>query len=157
MTIRFFSKSETHREFSNFTPFPIDLDGKRWPSVEHYYQAQKFADPELQQKIRKAEKPAIAKSLADKHKAAIRPDWEEVKEAAMERAVRRKFELYTELRALLLATGEEELAEAAPTDYHWGIGRDGSGLNKLGLLLMRIRAELRGASPSGIPAKAGIQ
>ena len=114
MTIRFFSKSETHREFSNFAPFPIDLDGKRWPSVEHYYQAQKFADPELQQKIRKAEKPAIAKSLADKHKAAIRPDWDEVKEAAMERAVRRKFELYTELRALLLATGEEELAEAAP-------------------------------------------
>ena len=44
MTIRFFSKSETHREFSNFAPFPIDLDGKRWPTVEHYYQAQKFAD-----------------------------------------------------------------------------------------------------------------
>lgn len=59
MTIRFFSKSETHREFSNFAPFPIDLDGKRWPTVEHYYQAQKFADPELQRKIRKAEKPVI--------------------------------------------------------------------------------------------------
>jgi ribA/ribD-fused uncharacterized protein len=29
MTIRFFSKSQTHREFSNFAPFPIDLDGKR--------------------------------------------------------------------------------------------------------------------------------
>ena len=157
MTIRFFSKSQTHREFSNFAPFPIDLDGKRWPSVEHYYQAQKFADPELQQKIRKAEKPAIAKSLADKHKADLRPDWDEVKEAAMERAVRRKFELYPELRALLLATGEEELAEAAPTDYYWGIGRDGNGQNKLGLLLMRLRAELRGASPSGISAKAGIQ
>ena len=39
MTIRFFSKSETHREFSNFAAFPFDLDGKRWPSVEHYYQA----------------------------------------------------------------------------------------------------------------------
>jgi ribA/ribD-fused uncharacterized protein len=152
MTIRFFSKSQTHREFSNFAPFPIDLDGKRWPSVEHFYQAQKFADPELQQKIRKAEKPAIAKSLADKYKAAIRPDWYEVKEAAMERAVRRKFELYPELRALLLATSEEALAEAAR-----GIGRDGNGQNKLGLLLMRLRVELRGASPSGISAKAGIQ
>jgi ribA/ribD-fused uncharacterized protein len=132
MTIRFFSKSQTHREFSNFAPFPIDLDGKRWPSVEHFYRAQKFADPELQQKIRKAEKPAIAKSLADKYKAAIRPDWDEVKEAAMERPVRRKFELYPELRALLLATGEEELAEAAPTYYYWGTGRDGNGQNKLG-------------------------
>ena len=27
MVIRFFSQSETHREFSNFAPFPIDLDG----------------------------------------------------------------------------------------------------------------------------------
>ena len=52
MTIRFFSKSETHREFSNFAP-------KRWPTFEHHYQAQKFADPELQKKIRKAEKPVI--------------------------------------------------------------------------------------------------
>jgi ribA/ribD-fused uncharacterized protein len=71
--------------------------------------------------------------------------------------VRRKLELYPELRALLLATGAEDLAEAAPTDYYWGIGRDGSGQNRLGLLLMRLRAELGGAGPSGIPAKAGIQ
>ena len=48
MTIHFFSKSETHREFSNFAPFAIDLDGERWPTTEHYYQAQKFTDPELQ-------------------------------------------------------------------------------------------------------------
>ena len=98
MTIRFFSKSETHREFSNFAPFPIDLDGLRWI---------------------------------------------EAKDAVMELAVRRKFELYGELRELLLGTGDEELAEAAPTDFCWGIGRDGTGQNKLGLLLMRIRAELR--------------
>lgn len=143
MTIRFFSKSETHREFSNFAPFPIDLDGKRWPTVEHHYQAQKFADPELQKKIRKAEKPVIAKALADKYRATARLDWDEVKNAIMERAVRRKFELYDELRELLLGTGEEELAEAAPTDFYWGVGRDGTGQNRLGHLLMRIRAELR--------------
>jgi len=143
MTIRFFSKSETHREFSNFAPYAIDLDGKRWPSVEHYYQAQKFADPELMQKIRKAAKPVIAKRLADKYRRAARSDWDEVKDTVMERAVRRKFELHAELRDLLLQTGEEDLAEAAPNDYYWSIGAEGSGQNKLGLLLMRIRAELR--------------
>ena len=118
-----------------------------WPSVEHYYQAQKFADPELQTTIRQAEKPPIAKSLGDKNKASIRADRESVKDEVMERAVRRKFELRAELRLLLLSTGDEELQEAAPTDYYWGLGRDGNGQNKLGLILMRLRAELRRALP----------
>ena len=147
MTIRFFSKSETHSEFSNFAVFPFDLDGKRWPSVEHYYQAQKFTDPKLQKAIRQAEKPPIAKNLADKNKAHIRADWESLKEEVMERAVRRKFELHPELRKLLLSTGDEQLQEAAPTDYYWGVGRDGDGQNKLGLILMRLRAELKRALP----------
>lgn len=147
MTIRFFSKSETHSEFSNFAVFPFDLDGKRWQSVEHYYQAQKFADPKLQKTIRKAEKPPIAKGLADKNKAHIRADWESLKDEVMERAVRQKFELHPELRKLLLSTGDEELQEAAPTDYYWGVGRDGNGQNKLGLILMRLRAELKRALP----------
>lgn len=147
MTIRFFSKSETHSEFSNFAVFPFDLDGKRWPGVEHYYQAQKFTDPKLQKTIRQAEKPPIAKSLGDKNKASVRADWESLKDEVMERAVRRKFELHAALRQLLVSTGNEELQEAAPTDYYWGVGRDGNGQNKLGLILMRLRAELKRALP----------
>jgi ribA/ribD-fused uncharacterized protein len=142
MTIRFFSKSDTHREFSNFAPFPIDLDGKRWPTTEHYYQAQKFTDLDLKTRIRKAEKPIIAKNLADKYRDQIRPDWDAVKDEVMYRAVRRKFELHQELRNLLLATGEQEIVEAAPTDYYWGVGREGTGQNKLGKIIERIRAEL---------------
>jgi ribA/ribD-fused uncharacterized protein len=143
MTIRFFSQSETHREFSNFAPFAIDLDGAHWRTVEHYYQAQKFTDAQIRQKIRKAEKPVIAKNLADKNKAAIRPDWDAVKDEVMYRAVKRKFELHKTLRELLLATGEEDIAETAPTDYYWGVGREGTGQNRLGRIMERIRAELR--------------
>jgi ribA/ribD-fused uncharacterized protein len=142
MTIRFFSKSETHREFSNFAPFPIDLDDKRWPTTEHYYQAQKFTDPEMQAKIRKAEKPIIAKKLAEKHRDKMRPDWDAVKDEVMYRAVRRKFDLHAGLRELLLATGDEDIVEAAPTDYYWGVGREGTGANKLGKIIERIRADL---------------
>jgi ribA/ribD-fused uncharacterized protein len=151
MTIRFFSKSETHREFSNFAPFPIDLDGKRWPTTEHYYQAQKFTEPKLQATIRRAQKPTIAKSLADKHRDKVRPDWDAIKDAVMERAVRRKFELHAALRELLLATGDEDIVEAAPNDYYWGVGLDGTGQNKLGKIIERIRAEL-----GALPAANGI-
>jgi ribA/ribD-fused uncharacterized protein len=144
MAIRFFSRSETHREFSNFAPFPIDLDGKRWPTIEHYYQAQKFTHAGLQTKIRRAEKPAIAKSIADKHRDKIRSDWDALRDDVMYRAVRRKFELYPELLDLLLATGDEDIVEVAPSDYYWGIGREGTGQNKLGKIIERIRFEFAG-------------
>ncbi len=145
MVIRFFSQSETHREFSNFAPFGIDLDGAWWATVENYYQAQKFTDPDLRRSIGQAEQPIIAKTLADANKAAIRPDWDTIKDAVMERAVRRKFELHPALRTMLLATGEEDIAEANPADSYWGIGADGAGLNKLGKIMSRIRADLRAA------------
>ena len=145
MAIRFFSKSETHREFSNFAPFGIVLDDAWWPTAENYYQAQKFTDPELRKAIRKADKPVIAKSLADKNKAAIRPDWDAIKDDVMYRAVRRKFEQHPELKTMLLATGDEDIIESAPTDTYWGVGRDGTGQNKLGKIIARIRDELRAA------------
>ena len=150
MTIRFFSKSDTYREFSNFAPFPIDIDGTRWPSTEHYYQAQKFDDPDLQERIRAAKKPVVAKKLADKHRARIRGDWDQVKDAVMERAIRAKFTQHEPLRALLLGTAAETLQEAAPSDYYWGVGSDGTGRNKLGQILMRLRAELRGAATAAV-------
>jgi ribA/ribD-fused uncharacterized protein len=104
---------------------------------------QKFTDPTLRKSIRKAQRPPIAKSLADKNKATTRPDWDQVKDEVMYAAVRRKFELHPELKAMLLATGEEELIEAAPSDTYWGVGRDGTGQNKLGRIIARIRDELR--------------
>ena len=146
MVIRFFAQSATHREFSNSAPFAIDLDGTRWATVANYYQAQKFIDPDLRQSIGQAEQPIIAKTLADANKGAIRPDWDAIKDEVMYRAVRRKFELHPALKAMLLATGEEDIAEANPADSYWGVGRDGAGLNKLGKIMTRIRAELRAAA-----------
>ena len=41
-------------EFSNFAPFPVQIDGKKWPTSEHYFQAQKFVGDEHVEAIRKA-------------------------------------------------------------------------------------------------------
>ena len=142
MVICFFSQSETHREFSNFAPFAIDLDGAWWATVD-YYQAQKFTNADLRQSIRQAERPIIAKTLADANKAAIRPDWEAIKDEVMYRALRRKFELHPALKAMLLATDEEDIVEANPAANYWGIGRDDTGFYKLGKIMSRVRADLR--------------
>ena len=59
----------------------------------------------------------------------MRPDWEQVKDDVMRKAVLRKFELNPEIRDVLLSTGDEELVEKSPRDYYWGCGADGNGLN----------------------------
>jgi len=141
--IYFYSKSDDYRELSNFSPHGFELDGAWWPTVEHYFQAQKFPDhPELQEQIRCAAAPAEAKSRGRTCKLPIRSDWEAVKEQVMRRALRAKFEAHPELRRMLLATGNRTLIENAPRDSYWGCGRSGTGKNRLGVLLMELRDEL---------------
>ncbi|MEQ9606295.1 MAG: NADAR domain-containing protein [Kiloniellaceae bacterium] len=52
------------------------------------------------------------------------------------------------LAELLLSTAEEPIVENAPGDYYWGCGKDGTGLNRLGEILMETRAILRPARSS---------
>ena len=143
--IRFYSKTPAYREFSNFAPFGFEADGVYWSTVEHYFQAQKFPGAEntaYREKIRSAKSPKEAKALGRTRSIVIRSDWEEVKDRIMLAALRKKFAA-RELRELLLTTGDRPLVEASPFDSYWGCGRSGTGKNRLGALLMQVRAELK--------------
>jgi hypothetical protein len=149
--IRFFSEKGELSEFSNFAPCGFEEDGKYWPTVEHYFQAQKFKGKECEahrERIRKARSPREAKQLGQSRKFPLRGDWECVKENIMRHALRKKFE-DPRLRELLLSTGNRPLIEASPYDDYWGEGRDGRGRNRLGVLLVELRAELRAPSRRG--------
>ena len=61
----------------------------------------------------------------------------------MRSAVAAKCAQHDTVRALLRATGEVRLLEDSPNDYVWGVGRDGSGRNELGLVLEEVRAAMR--------------
>jgi ribA/ribD-fused uncharacterized protein len=142
--IYFYSKTAAYYELSNFSPHGFQLDRVYWPTAEHYFQAQKFpAQPAYQEQIRRARSPKDAKALGRSRKVPLRPDWEEVKDEVMRRALRAKFLAHPELAALLLATGERALIESAPSDYYWGCGQTGTGKNRLGSLLMELRAALK--------------
>lgn len=58
-------------------------------------------------------------------------------------AVLTKCQTHEAIRDKLLATGEQAIVENAHGDYYWGCGKDGSGLNKLGLILQQVRTALR--------------
>ena len=124
-------------------------------SRQSFYQAQKFARvslPEAQvvvDAIRSAPSPEAAARLGRlaqlTHPELVRPDWDTAKWLVMRSAVAAKCAQHSSVRALLRSTGETRLVEDSPNDYVWGVGRDGSGRNELGLVLEEARASLRSA------------
>ena len=60
----------------------------------------------------------------------------------MREALRAKFTQHPALRSLLLSTGDETIVEHTENDNYWGDGGDGSGRNRLGVLLMELREKL---------------
>lgn len=146
--IRFYRTGDPFGEFSNFAAFPIALEGRVWPTSEHYFQAQKFLDESYRESIRAEPSPMIAARMGRSRAHPIRPDWEAVKEDVMRAAVRAKFTQHAALRELLRGTGDAVLIEHTKNDAYWGDGGDGSGRNRLGAILMEVRAESRVESAS---------
>ncbi|MFK5970236.1 MAG: NADAR family protein [Candidatus Marithrix sp.] len=142
MTIYFYTIKDKYGEFSNFSKYGIHQDGKWWKTTEHYFQAQKFIDEEYQEKIRNAPDAKTAANLGRSRKISIKHDWEEIKDDIMRKAVLNKFQTHKNLQKLLLATNNEKLVEAAPGDYYWGCGADGSGKNMLGIILEEVRNKI---------------
>lgn len=141
--IRFYAVGDDYGEFSNFADYPIQLGGERWPSSEHYFQAQKFDDAGYRRQIRSTRSPMQAARLGRDRRQKLRRDWESVKVGVMREALLAKFQQHPALAALLLSTGEAKLVEHTENDSYWGDGGDGSGRNMLGQLLMEVRARLR--------------
>jgi N-glycosidase YbiA len=141
--ILFYRVSEPYGEFSNFALYPFDLKGKTWPTSEHYFQAQKFAGTDYEEAVRLAESPMTAAAMGRSRDRMLRLGWECVKDDIMREALRAKFTQHPQLQALLHATGDAELVEHTTNDRYWADGGDGGGRNRLGQLLMELRAQLR--------------
>ena len=141
--IRFYRAGDAHGFFSNFSPHPVTLKGKVWPTSEHYFQAQKFAGTDHEEVIRNAPGPGEAARMGRQRSRPLRPDWEQVKDDIMREVVLAKFTQHEDLRRALLDTGDAELVEHTKNDAYWADGGDGSGRNMLGIILMEVRAPLR--------------
>ena len=141
--IKFYRVQDEYGCFSNFSPHPIELDGKTWPTSEHYFQAQKFLNEKIQEEFRREKSPMVAAKMGRDRNKPLRRDWEGVKDELMLNAVRAKFSQHQDIREILLSTGDATLIEHTKNDSYWADGGDGSGLNRLGEILMQLREELR--------------
>jgi N-glycosidase YbiA len=143
MAIWFYSKTPEYNWLSNFSAHSFTLDGVRWPTVEHYYQAQKYPGQVVVDAIHRSASPAEARNRGQDRSLQPRPDWDDVKTEVMRRAIEAKFTEHSELRERLLSTGDEELVHESGTDMFWGRKKDGSGKNMLGVVTMSVRQFLR--------------
>ncbi|MEJ8770835.1 NADAR family protein [Streptococcus sp. HCA-5024] len=141
--IKFYKVNDDYGFMSNFAPYPFSDGSKNWPTSEHYFQAQKFLVPLIQEKIRQIVSPMDAALEGRNRQNPLRTDWEEVKDKVMLQALRMKFSQNPEIAKGLVATGDAILIEHTRNDNYWADGGDGSGKNKLGLLLMQVREELK--------------
>jgi len=162
--IDFYETKEKYGGFSNYYSSAIRYGNILYPTSEHFFQCEKFTDNWYKSQIINVNTPNKAKILANQKISGgykwrtdlnsiiqksiengikIREDWDEIKEDIMYKIVKMKFEQNYKLKELLLSTGDKIIRENSQRDSYWGIGKDGKGLNKLGLILMKVREELR--------------
>lgn len=143
--VNFYSTRDEYGCFSNFSRHHLFLKDNVWKTSEHYFQAQKFAGTEYEEKVRSAHSPKEAAELGRNQKFPLRKDWEAVRDDIMREALRAKFTQNKELKEILLETGDAHLIEHTANDSYWADGGDGSGQNMLGKLLMELRETLQSA------------
>jgi ribA/ribD-fused uncharacterized protein len=142
---------------SQWWPAPFEIDGKIYPTAEHYMMAAKarlFGDDEMARQILATARPGAAKALGRQVAGFDEATWKAQRYAIVVRAGLAKFEQHSGLRDFLLQTGHRVLVEASPIDLVWGIGLAADderaerpaqwrGQNLLGFALMDVRATLR--------------
>lgn len=135
-----------HYFLDNFSAFSIVYQDTLWPTVEHAYQAAKFDDITIIERIQKAGSPSEAKDIAHEGDVIplIRLHWEDEKIDVMRNLLRQKVIQHPKVRKKLLETGEVMIVENSPTDSFWGCGLDKKGENWLGKLWVEIRSEIQG-------------
>lgn len=135
----------------NMAPYPLPYRGQVWPTAEALFQALRFDDAEVREKIRTQRSPMAAKFVARnkdlKPLMAVVPRSERDIEN-MRAVLRLKFTHYPKLRRCLKATHPHDIVEdcSKRSDTFWGarlVGDEWYGENTLGNLLMDLRDQLR--------------
>jgi len=150
--IYFYRREDPYYGFTNFSPHPVEHNGRVYPTSEHLFQSFKFQEhrPLLAEHIRLfSDRPSVALSEARRFQPEVRKDWMAVNKEKMDETLWHKFNQHADLKAELLATGNAILIEDSDKDSFWGVGPDRKGKNELGKALERLRSRLRSEDMNG--------
>jgi len=125
---------------SPFSAHEVLVRGVVYKTAEHAYQTLRMKDA-ARENIAASSSPLEAWRRAQTAKEQGMLDESVDKFALMEEIFRAKLAQHSDIREVLLETGDAELLKVYDTDYYWGTGADGSGENQMGKLWMKLRAE----------------
>lgn len=128
-----------YRFLSNFWYTNQTIHGITFPTNEHWFVWNKTLDESERAEVLQQPSPGDVKRFG--RTVTMRPDWDEVKDDVMLTGLTIKFR-NPDLRTKLRGTGTRYLEETNTwNDVYWGVCR-GRGRNRLGLLLMQVRADI---------------
>jgi ribA/ribD-fused uncharacterized protein len=139
---RIFPLHEYEQYLSAFSAHAVTYKGVTYPTVEHAYHCQRYSDPKIKDEIRKALSAFKAWEASQKYKSQQFHDFDSKKEEIMEELCRAKLEQHNDIKEALLVSDDAVIIKDFP-DPFWGIGMDGVGQNKMGVMWMKLRSELK--------------
>jgi predicted NAD-dependent protein-ADP-ribosyltransferase YbiA (DUF1768 family) len=122
----------------NEYPVPIVIGGETYASAVHAYWGLATTDDATRAKIHDTRYAMGVERAVGA--APIRPDWPDIRTAAMHAILRAKFGQHPELADFLVGTGDARIEYAGFGSAHWGSGA--GGRNWAGRLLELVRSEL---------------
>jgi ribA/ribD-fused uncharacterized protein len=135
--------------FSPYTAHAIEIDGTKYPTVEHAYQCSRYTDQTIIEEIRNAPSPVKAWEISTTYKQVQIPEFktDKYKLAFMKKLLRLKAQQHADVRQALLDSQDlrivKHIVTPPPGDGFWDDGTDGNGLNHIGRTWMEIRQELK--------------
>lgn len=144
-----------HGPFSQWYMSSFTLFENKFNCAEQWMMFNKalvFGDNELAEDIYRSDDPKKQKDMGRKVKNFVPHIWHDMSHPLVYAGNIAKFSQNTNLKDLLLNTGDTVLVEASPYDNIWGIGFkaedaerniDSWGENRLGKILMEVRNTLR--------------
>lgn len=146
--IRFYRANEKpYGALSNLYRREVVYEGVTFQTSEHAYQAGKARKESVREWLMAAPSPSLlAMAAHGLYVWDVHPDWSKTKFTRMKEILYAKYTQHEDLKELLLSTGDKRLVEVATVDNAvnrlWG-EVNGKGKNKLGELLMEVRAQIR--------------
>ena len=140
---------EFYKEFgelgylANYSLYGFTKDGVFYKTVEHYYQAMKFPEGEIRNKIINADTPKEASNIGrDRNNIRI-DNFKRIKKQVMFDGILEKFRQNRDIAYKLIETRNSKIAEATVDEYYWGIGKDKTGENNIGKIIVKVREQLK--------------